>query len=473
MPCGATLTLLAAVVLPTVVSACQMCDAGFPQSSCQANQQTAEQKAQEAKDKKTMGMMLMAMGMQMAGKGWGESPTTNCRGFADVVFALDSSGSIGTDNWAKQLDFVSKVAGNFALNTPSRRGYQVSVVTFSQSAKEEFPLNNFTNSLELQQAIKKIPFMGANTDTHKALSYVKDESFDSSKGGRRDAVKIVVVVTDGRSTQPAETARVAPLLKNTGALVVAIGVGDGVDKAELRMIASSSTEVFTVDNYDVLDSISDAVESRTCTITIEEGGALSEDESFDQAAYQRWSEEQKRMKKDLEMQKQILESFNSIQTEASREKNQRDLFSEVREKNDFMTKSIEGGLQQMEDYDRMTYRKQEMQHDYTYLVTSRMIQFCPLGEYKADVELFFGHGDESWTSLAEDKCNIEDMSKMNKAEDPMVLAQMLADMSPREQIEMFFSGMKDSVCTGLIQYLNQVKAWTRRYPDFGMLMMRM
>jgi len=62
---------------------------------------------------------------------------------------------------------------------------------------------------------------------------------------------------------------------------------------------------------------------------------------------------------------------------------------------------------------------------------------------------------------------------MNKAEDPMVLAQMLADLSPREQIEMFFSGMKDSVCAGLIQYLSQVKAWTRRYPDFGRMMMRM
>ena len=38
---------------------------------------------------------------------------------ADVVFVLDSSGSITMDNWVKVLDFVNSIVGALPIGMPS------------------------------------------------------------------------------------------------------------------------------------------------------------------------------------------------------------------------------------------------------------------------------------------------------------------------------------------------------------------
>ncbi|GFS14303.1 collagen alpha-1(XX) chain-like [Elysia marginata] len=77
--------------------------------------------------------------------------TSGCRGFADVVILLDSSGSIGDENFRKQLDFVSRVVSSFQLSgDQARSGYQFSVVSFSQEVKEEFPLNRYKTQQQLR-----------------------------------------------------------------------------------------------------------------------------------------------------------------------------------------------------------------------------------------------------------------------------------------------------------------------------------
>ena len=56
-----------------------------------------------------------------------------------------------------------------------------------------------------------------------------------------------------------------------------------------------------------------------------------------------------------------------------------------------MVSNVARGMEEIEQYAKLTNMKQEMHHAYMYLVTSRMAQLCPLGEYRADMELFFGH----------------------------------------------------------------------------------
>ena len=53
-------------------------------------------------------------------------------------------------------------------------------------------------------------------------------------------------------------------MRRMGAMIVAIGVGDDVDPDELRKIAEDSGNVFRVDNFDVLGTIAETVERRTC-----------------------------------------------------------------------------------------------------------------------------------------------------------------------------------------------------------------
>lgn len=50
---------------------------------------------------------------------------------ADVVFAVDSSGSIGKENFQKAIDFVKNVARELPVSTSSRVGLE----TFSDNEK--------------------------------------------------------------------------------------------------------------------------------------------------------------------------------------------------------------------------------------------------------------------------------------------------------------------------------------------------
>ena len=86
----------------------------------------------------------------------------------------------------------------------------------------------------MMTAIDKAPYLKGGTLTGKALSFVKSELFD--KTGRQGVPKVLIVMTDGRSsdkvTQPAQQ------LHNTNITVYAIGIGRKYDIRQLIEIAT-------------------------------------------------------------------------------------------------------------------------------------------------------------------------------------------------------------------------------------------
>uniref|UniRef100_A0A194AMR8 VWFA domain-containing protein n=1 Tax=Pinctada fucata TaxID=50426 RepID=A0A194AMR8_PINFU len=108
--------------------------------------------------------------------------------------------------------------------------------------------------------------MGAGTNTSIALAYVRENSFLPQNGGRANATKIVVVITDGQSFDPDETKKEANLLKaEPGVTVFAIGVGSEISSKELSIISSNSAQTFTVANFDVLQTIQKTLENAACS----------------------------------------------------------------------------------------------------------------------------------------------------------------------------------------------------------------
>ena len=75
------------------------------------------------------------------------------------------------------------------------------------------------------------------------------------------------MVTDGQASDPEVTLQRAAELRRLGFSVLALGVGDRVDPTELAAIASSPENVFTVSNYDALDTLESAVVNISCTAT--------------------------------------------------------------------------------------------------------------------------------------------------------------------------------------------------------------
>ena len=75
-----------------------------------------------------------------------------------------------------------------------------------------------------------------------------------------------VVITDGRSMNPAQTKIEADNARTNHIGMIAIGVGNGVDVNELHNIADDpdASNTFQVSNYDQLDGIVSSIVNRAC-----------------------------------------------------------------------------------------------------------------------------------------------------------------------------------------------------------------
>ena len=75
---------------------------------------------------------------------------------ADIVFALDSSGSLGRDNWTKVKEFVAGIVKQLDIG---RLGCHVGVVYYGSSATLGFHLDKYTDKQDVIDAV-----MGTFTD---------------------------------------------------------------------------------------------------------------------------------------------------------------------------------------------------------------------------------------------------------------------------------------------------------------------
>ncbi|XP_071081373.1 collagen alpha-4(VI) chain-like [Haliotis cracherodii] len=181
---------------------------------------------------------------------------------ADVIFLLDDSGSEGALNFQKELDFVSKFVNDFDIGPDHM---QFGAIRFSTSASLVFDLNTHTTKASLQMAVASISYTGGTTYTDKALALARGTGFTSTHGARPGAKRYVIVITDGESVSPTQTLKAATNLKNDGVSVITIGVGTQVRQSELDGMATDKTHVFTVKDFNVLQTIHKEVQKKTCT----------------------------------------------------------------------------------------------------------------------------------------------------------------------------------------------------------------
>ena len=174
---------------------------------------------------------------------------------------MDSSGSVGTTNFQKQKNFVARFAQSFSIGP---RNVQIGVVTWATTVHNEFNLNTFHTKNDVVHAINNINYNSGNTQTHLALQYVEKNSFKAAAGDRPGVANILIVMTDGQSTNPTLTRQETVKLHQMNLKVFAIGIGTGVDKTELGHIASDSKHVFQVSTFDALTTLQAELKKTAC-----------------------------------------------------------------------------------------------------------------------------------------------------------------------------------------------------------------
>ena len=164
----------------------------------------------------------------------------------DVVFVIDTSGTIGFSRFQLIREFTANVTNELITSSPNSA---VGVILFASSAYIHFNLRNYTSLNTLLSAINNLPYSGGGSYTDQALTLLLSTAQNGVLGLINDSTKVAIVITDGRSSSRSATLSAAAALHASNIFkVFAVGV-DEVDVNELEAIASSPDFVFYTSSF--------------------------------------------------------------------------------------------------------------------------------------------------------------------------------------------------------------------------------
>lgn len=189
-----------------------------------------------------------------------------CAEEADLVFVLDTSGSITDENFEKQKNFVKALASSF---DPAATSHQLALMSYSGDAQIEVTFKNKTIQKDFEKAIDRVSHSKGRTRLDKALQLASSQLFAASGGSRPSVRKVMIVLTDGRQSQDFDTVPLSVAvrpLRQLGVKIYAVAIGDEVDLGELNQITDSRDDVISVSDFDDLANMASDVASKSCRV---------------------------------------------------------------------------------------------------------------------------------------------------------------------------------------------------------------
>ncbi|XP_074063288.1 integrin alpha-M-like [Macrotis lagotis] len=195
----------------------------------------------------------------------------------DIVFLIDGSGSINERQFAQMKNFVITVMDQFkGTNT------QFSLMQYSSDFRTHFTFKDFKNDPTPKHLVEPIQQLEGATHTASGIRRVVRELFQERNGARKDATKILIVITDGRiEGDRLHYRNVIPEAEEKGIIRYAIGVGRAFatssSQKELNTIASEPVKdhVFQVNNFEALKNIQNQLQEKIFAIEGTQSGSNS------------------------------------------------------------------------------------------------------------------------------------------------------------------------------------------------------
>lgn len=174
----------------------------------------------------------------------------------ELVFVIDSSESVGPENFEIIKDFVAALVDRL---TVGRNATRVGLVCYSLEVQLEFNLARYMTKQDVKQAIHRVPYMGEGTYTGSAIRKATHEAFYSARPGVR---KVAIVITDGQ-TDKREPVKLEIAVREAHAANIemyALGIVNISDPTqeeflqELNLIASDpdTEHMYYIDDFNTL-----------------------------------------------------------------------------------------------------------------------------------------------------------------------------------------------------------------------------
>lgn len=175
----------------------------------------------------------------------------------DLLFLIDSSGSIYPEDYDKMKDFMKSV---ISTSFVSKNEVHIGVMQFASIQKLEFSLRKYFTKTEILAAVDSMVQIGGGTLTGGAISEVS-QYFDPKEGGRPDLPQRLIVITDGEAQD--EVKGPAAALRANGVLVYAIGVMEA-NTTQLLEISGSTERMYVERDFDGLKDLERQVSLELC-----------------------------------------------------------------------------------------------------------------------------------------------------------------------------------------------------------------
>ncbi|XP_050022024.1 integrin alpha-M isoform X1 [Alexandromys fortis] len=196
---------------------------------------------------------------------------------SDIAFLIDGSGSIHPTDFQKMKEFVYTVMEQF---TKSKTLF--SLMQYSDEFRTHFNFDAFKKNPNPRIHVNPIRQLNGKTKTASGIRKVVRELFQKTSGARENAVKILVVITDGEKYgDPLNYEDVIPEADRAGVIRYVIGVGNAFagrkSRQELDTIASkpAGDHVFQVDNFEALKTIQNQLQEKIFAIEGTQTGSTS------------------------------------------------------------------------------------------------------------------------------------------------------------------------------------------------------
>ncbi|XP_038832418.1 collagen alpha-1(VI) chain-like [Salvelinus namaycush] len=143
-----------------------------------------------------------------------------------LLFVLDSSESVGLQNFTLEKEFIIRIINKITKFSKDKKelGSRVGVVQYSHDGTQELVSMEdpkITTVAQLKSSVRNMRWIAGGTYTGEALDFAR-QAFGSSQLDR----KVAVVLTDGRSDTRRDAKPLSSLCSVPNIRVVGIGIGD-------------------------------------------------------------------------------------------------------------------------------------------------------------------------------------------------------------------------------------------------------
>ena len=193
------------------------------------------------------------------------------------MFVLDASGSVQLANFRNLLDFVATVTSGLGV---SPTGSHVGVVRYSTSAQLLIGLGSDTDPTQLEARIRAISYPGGFTATGTAIALAHRPGFQNSRQSQ-GVPSVMMVLTDGNTNTGPQPAGPAAAAIADGIHILAVGIGNGINEAQLKTFASGPDSVFLINGFtpedfdEVIRPLRDAACSSKCNSNLKIRGIVT------------------------------------------------------------------------------------------------------------------------------------------------------------------------------------------------------